>query len=381
MEGLSPPTNHPDQPAGRVRGAFAAALEDERDAYNARFAQARRVHRQLDAAAFSTHLVDNLAPMIDALAAHDKARVDVATHALFELSCDLVARRWLGPQVRTDLLNRLWRDILPQLVGFWADAPRDVVLSLTCAVHHLDDLAPSAAESWMLRLPALAPLCTDTRMLLDAGKVLAWRAGLAHFRDSALQVWRTLPAELRYQTLCLARADERALLDPATRPALDMLDEALEDPWFHPTFHLAGADAKTRAARSGATFRMVGGFVGFGAQFGAPPRVFAIDGQLVAFDGEHCFSIHADAFGSVLKKRDAEPPAGPQPRVGAERAEASGQLDLGWATPEQWSSITGREDALLDAASAATDAWTLAVCVPHSHQIFLISRYDRHYAQ
>lgn len=374
MEGVSSQATHAQDAAGPLRGALAAALERGRDEYNARFAAARRVHRQLDAAAFSTHLVENLAPMIDALQAHDPAVVDRAVHVLFELSCDLVARRWLGPQVRNEALNRLWRDILPQLVGFWAQSPRDVVLRLTWAVHHLSETLPTAAEEWMRRLAALGAQCADTRTLLDIGKVLAWRAGMAHFRDSALQVWRTLPDELRYQTLCLTSADERALLDPATRPALDVLNDALQDPWFHPTFHLVGADAKERAARSAATMRLVGGFVGFGAQFLAPPRVFAHDGQLVAFDGKHCFSIHADAFGSVLKKREGSPPAS------AFAAWQDEQLDLGWVTHPQWLEIARRDDALMDTDSAATDAWTLALCVPHSHQMYLVSRYDRHYA-
>lgn len=356
-----------DRGAPRVCAALADALKRDRDAYNARFAQARRRWRRLDGGAFAEHLADNLSPIVDAVAAVQPARVDAVVQGLYGLSLQYVARHWLGPKSRQPYLNRLWREQLPKLSSFVAQEPVAVARALTVAARSIGGRSEGErARVWMKRLVEIAAAhpkdCAAFDTVLDVGKVLAWRCGMAQYRASALAVWRGLSDELRYQSLVLSPPDDGALLDVATRPGLDALDAAFANPWFHPARHRPGALRVSEEVPDALSIQSVGGFAGFGYDFHAPPRVIALGEELFAVDGERWFRIFADAFGTSL--RAVEPRANDAPRLS----------DAELARLEKWKSAAlALEPNLGDATSAALLPSTLALTVPHSHRVFLVS--------
>ena len=101
-------------------GPLAEALERGRDKFNTRFSYASRINHRLDAEAFSEHLVDNLRPIVEAVADEHPERVDAVTEVLYDLSLDLVGRGYLGPSSHTRQLDVLWSEYLPALATFVA---------------------------------------------------------------------------------------------------------------------------------------------------------------------------------------------------------------------------------------------------------------------
>src|SRR5690554_2261365 len=244
-------------------------------------------------------------PIVEAVAALEPERVDAVVQVLFELSLDGVGRNWLGPQSRVFYLNELWREHLPKLARFVCEDPRMLVGALTYAMRALGKKKADRARTWIARLVEVAQrcpqACAQIETLLDVGKVLAWRSGMAHYRESALDVWRGLPDALRYEALILSLEDEPALLDKMTRPTLDAIDAAFANPWFHPSEHRPAEFAARDEIEREYSILTLGGFVGFGYEFVAPPRVMALDGRIFAFDGDSYFGVFADSYGATLQ--------------------------------------------------------------------------------
>ncbi|MGC3999533.1 MAG: hypothetical protein QM767_19660 [Anaeromyxobacter sp.] len=339
MEGLRPLP--PEAPLAR-------ALAAGRERFNARVTAARRGGLRLDPAALLAHLEDGVAPAVAAVAAEAPGRVQAVTEALFDLSLPLVAADLLGPAARGPLLPQAWRELLPRLARPLADAPGRVAAAVTNALLHLGDAPAARPAQWMSELGALARRCEGPEALLRAGQVLAWRAGLAHYRASALAVWETLPEPLARATLGL----------PPDAPfEREALRAGLRDPWAVP-----GAPAPEAAPRVVAT---VGGFRGLGGPFLAPPRLVAAGGSIWASDGEAVHTVHADAFGHTLVRaaglRAADlPEAAPAPALLRDGT----LVHRGGRT---------RLPALAEPAAAAAAGALLAVLPQRSHRLLLVA--------
>jgi hypothetical protein len=128
--------------------------------------------------------------------------------------------------------------------------------------------------------------------------VAAWRHGLAHYRDSALERVRTLDREL----LALAFGVPLERWDDA------MLTRLLKDRWYRPDQEAAPTKARVVGR--------VGAFVGFGGRFAEPPLALIDQQGLLLQSGSACFSVHADAFGATLQaiadSKNAARPALPE---------------------------------------------------------------------
>jgi hypothetical protein len=173
------------------------------------------------------------------------------------------------------VVNRLWRDVAPELAGPIAARPRALLGSLTNAALNIAATPGARADEWLALLAQAAPTAS-AETLLPIGQVLAWRAGMAHYRAGALAAADSLAPDLAL-ALLNARGDwseVRARFE-ANR-------------WWRPD---AGSDAR------GVT---VGGFTGFGGPFAQPPRVRAAEGGFVVRSAERTFLLVADAYGATL---------------------------------------------------------------------------------
>jgi hypothetical protein len=334
-----------------LTGPFAKILEDSRSRFNAKFAEARRFRPKLEAHAFLEHLRATVAPIVDAVygAAPDKAAD--AADALFDLSLDLLGQELLGPNSRYPAIAEGWAHLLPRLPDHVAAAPRAFTGAVTNALYNLS-LEPGARPGeWMGGLLGLAPWCADAATLLQAGQVLAWRAGLAHYRLSALDVCGQLDPRVARAALGLS--------PDAQAPALDTLIDALRaDPWLRPD-----SDSQSRTSRLQIVAR-VGAFRGFGGLFLAPPTVGRTGEHLVARDGANCWLVFADRFGVTFHRTDLTPERTRHSRDGFQ-ADATGAVWKGRSKqvfPE-----------LANLTSAASTPTTLAVTTPLSHAIYVIA--------
>jgi hypothetical protein len=173
---------------------------------------------------------------------------------------------------------------------------------------------------------------------------------MAHFRKSALEILGELPDE----TLLLALG-----FPAGKRPGRDELLKALRDPWTDPRQpHIPGQPGLAIVAR-------VGGFRGFGGPFLAPPEVFALDGQLYAFDQAACWSLHADCFGATFQRYGPDFPKG--------NIEQDGEFSLAKDGSAWRAGLSASFPVLANAKSFASDGTTLAVSLQRSHRIYLVA--------
>ncbi len=342
----------PENPSN-LTGPLAEALKRGRDGFNARFAVARKA-RPIDAEAFLAHLAHVVAPIVDAVAARFSEKVDQVTSELYDLSLELIGSSVIGPGSKSQGVAQAWRALLPRAPHLMAREPGRVAACVTNAVYNLQTSVSPRADEWLTIMQAIVPSCAAVQPFLDAGKVAAWRCGLAQYRAGALAVARQMDAALAAGALGLPTSTEAAALRLA-------LDRMAGNPWLTPTEALSGAGDPKRLR----LVRRAGAFRGFGGPFLRPPVVAFADGQWLASDGETTFGLIADVFGEHFFRLD-------QPAPAVTGTMKSVVIDSSGAV--QWGQAAARWEALTARSSLATDEVTLAVTLPTSHHVFLLAR-------
>ena len=261
-----------------ISPAFASILASGRAQFNARAVEARRRFPSLDMAAFGAFLHDGVDPLVVAVAAAAPERVGGVTLAAYDMALELVGHVLAGPAAKNPFVNTVWRELAPSFAPLLATAPVDVLGMLSNAAIHIASVAGARPAQWQGELAALAAQIATLAQLRAVGQVLAWRAGVAHFRQGALAAADTLPP-----ALALAAFGEPGAQWPRVRAQLQ------ENPW-----------------RGSAEGREFGSFTGLGGDFGTPPQVRATDDGFVVRSAERHYLLVADAYGAVLHGATAQ---------------------------------------------------------------------------
>jgi hypothetical protein len=259
---------------------LADFLRARRADCNARFAAARRHWPRLDAGDFSLFLRDQLSPLVTAL---DPAHVHLVLDRAYDLGLQLVAEKLAGPAAVSPAINLLWAEVFPSMAAHIAAAPQRILGSLGNAAHHLTATPDTRPEIWRSRLVALAPRCPTADELLIVAQVLAWRAGLAHFRAAALVAADALPPDLALEVLDA----------PAGMSWPDVRDAHRANPWW------GHSRPATREHR-------IGAFRGFGGLFLSPPVVTRSGSHILVRSGDESWILLADAFGATLHRATSD---------------------------------------------------------------------------
>lgn len=319
-----------------ISPAFAAILASGRAQFNGRAAEARRRFPSLDMAAFGVFLHDGVDPLVAAVAAAAPERAGSVTLAAYDMALELVGHGLAGPAAKNPFLNTVWRELAPSLAPLLATAPIEVLGMLSNAAIHVGGVAGARPAQWQRELAALAPQVATLAQLRAVGQVLAWRAGVAHFRQGALAAADTLPS-----ALALAAFGEPGAHWPQVHAQL------LDYPW-----------------RGNAEGREFGSFSGLGGDFGTPPQVRATKDGFVVRSAERHYLLVADAYGAVLHGATAEEYAQAQTGVPASVRVDGASVHIG-----------ARSIALdLPAGdiALAANAHTLAITSPWTHAIRLL---------
>lgn len=335
-----------------ITGPFAQVLEANRARFNARFAEARRFQPRLDPAAFSDHLRLVVAPLVEAVARERADKAAEVADVLYDLSLDLLGREFIGPNSRRPFIVEGWRFLLPRLSRFVAEAPREFVGSVTNALYNLSITPGARPGEWAASLFRLAEVCPDAPTLMRAGQVAAWRAGMAHYRLTALDLCRDLPSPAALTALGLS--------PQAEHPPLDTLIESLKaNPWLRP-------DSNLQSPISNYQLRIVsrvGAFRGFGGLFLEPPLVWPADDDFVVSDGKGTWLLVADVFGATFHRADIKAPS----------LKASSPFTINKAGSVSFGKTSHAFPELANANSSAGNNTTLAVTTPLSHAVYLIA--------
>ena len=329
--------------------SFTRVLQARRGYFNARFAEKQIANPNLDADAFLNVLRENVAPAVEAVAQISPDNALIAAQNLYDLALDLFTQGLLGSNAHSSILNAAWQEFLPALAAFIAQAPQRVPASVMNALHNLAQTPGAHPDEWMQNLRAALPFCADAETFLRAGQVAAWRAGMAHYRVSALAVLKTLDAKLA-RTLFGLDAN-------AAQPDTAALHYALmANPWHDPRANLASSAKQTRIVKRAGSFR------GFGGQFLAPPRVLWTREGFVAQDGENFFLLFADAFGATLHRAE---------KLREEKISSPFKLNRDGAVTANGATMQFPE--LVAATSFAANQTTLAVTADLTHAIYLLA--------
>lgn len=312
-----------------VSPALAKVLAAGRPQFNARIAATRRARSGLDMDAVARMIREWLDPVVAAVEAVAPGRTGAVVEAGFDLCLGLAGQGLAGE--RRALVDRVWRDVAVTYAAAVAERPFETLAMLTNAALTIDATPGARAADWIARMTAIAPIVTaDT--LAAAGQVVAWRSGMAHFRDGALNAADGLPEPLALAAIGAEGAwfDVRAAL-AANR-------------WWTPD----GDSAK------GIDF---GGFIGLGGPFAEPPHVRAgVQGFLVR-SGARTALIVADAWGATLH------PASPDEFDQADAARSAAGAAI----------VTGDRTIAVDfppeGLTFAVNAHSVAVASPYSHHL------------
>ncbi|KAB8044285.1 polysaccharide deacetylase family protein [Janthinobacterium aquaticum] len=325
-----------------ISSTFAELLAAGRPQFNARAQEARRRFATLDMAAFAAFLRDGVDPLVVAVADHAPERAGSVAFAAYDMALELVGHGLAGPSAKNQAVNDCWRELLPAMAPLVATAPAEVLALASNAAVHLAGVAGARPAQWRRELQALAPQVDSVATLRALGQLLAWRAGVAHFRAGALAAADNLPP-----ALALA-----AFEVPASAPAPDwpaLRAQLLASPWHG---NAIGVE--------------VGAFTGLGGDFATPPQVRASSEGFVVHSGERYFFLLADAYGAVLHGATEE-----------EYAQAGSEAPAGVQLREAAIVIGTREFALdlpTGQIEVCANAHTVAVSSPYTHAIRLLPR-------
>lgn len=328
----------------KISDDFANILRAERERCNARFAEARHRHADLDAQAFLAWLATAVDPLVTLVAQQAPQAAGRVAAALYDASLELVGAKLAGPAARQRHLERAWQTVLPAALPWLAVDPVRVVHGISNAVHHLSVTPGAGVTDWIEGMARVRPHCGDLDTWLRFGQFLAWRCGLAHFRDSALALADALPERLVLGTLSVHDG----------RTWDHVRDELRGRRWWLP-----------EAQPAMRLVRRVGGFSGFGEPFRQLPVVFATGERILIKSGEDQWIVECDSYGTTLHRASE-----------GEKEAAREFVPKGLRIEGTTLRLDAHSLHIPDLAAvgqlAATDD-TLALCSPDTYAVLLVS--------
>jgi hypothetical protein len=338
MTSLAPP----------VSDALAAVLTSGRAHFNSRVSEARHRYPAFDAMAFAAFLRTGLDSVARSVAEITPERTAPVVLDAYDIALELVAQGQAGAGARNDLVERVWTELVPKLARLVVAEPVDVLGALSNAAIYIASVPTARGSDWLDGMVALAQHADSNAILRSLGTIMAWRAGLAHFREGALQCADALPESL---ALLAVGAN-----DTTNWPAIR--DAYRANPWWSPL--PSARDAILNGMDAGQ-------FTGFGGTFAQPPTVRACPQGFLVRSADRFSLLVADIHGAVLL------PATPDEYASAEKATTYPPVQI---TRYQLLIGDRRIDTDLpeDGFAAVGNEHTIAVTSPYSHLIRLLPR-------
>jgi len=345
-----------------VSSVLSTILKKHRESLNRTFKEMAIFNRRIDGSIFLQVVNNYIAPVVEAVHNKDPEKSEEVTLELYSLALELYSRKYLGPETRWPHINRLWKKTLPALASLIAQSPKTLPSHLTNAVFTLTKSRPELASKWLEEIANIAPGCSDASELSEAGKVLAWRCGMAHWRDSAMNTWQRLSKTLKLATLGL-------LLDEEDYD-IDELETSLLDRWHKPGIKLIGEKEICIIGRAG-------GFYGFDKEFVSPPEVLSSNNRIYVFDDQNCWSIHGDCFGIFLHPEGRDLPSTETSDDATKPSSLVDKFTITQGGKITWNGKKASIPLLKGLQSFACSKDFVAVTLPSTHAVFLLALTDR----
>jgi hypothetical protein len=271
-------------PAPTVSAALADALAGGRPQFNARVAETRHRCPAFDTTVFTAFLRTGLDSVARSVAAVAPDRTAAAVAAAYDIALELVAQGLAGRGARSAIVEQTWTTVAPRCAHLVAVQPVEALGALSNAGLYVAGAAGARPRDWLNDMAQVVGSAQSLEQLRLLGQVAAWRAGLAQFRDGALQSAQALPVPLALMALGV-NAGTGADDWPRVR------DAYRDDPWW------SEQSDRREAARKGVE---VGQFIGLGGSFAQPPQVLATQQGFAVRSADRFHLLMADAYGAVL---------------------------------------------------------------------------------
>ena len=333
--------------------AFVPVLRENRDKLNTKFAYARHTYPKLDGDVLLAHMQMMIAPIIDTVSRISLQRVEPVLLTLYDLSLELLGKGMIGTETRYPAMVKGWNRIFTQSANLLVQEPLLFAGSVLNALYNLSISQGTRPNYWIDEMLRIGAECNDVQTYLEVGKIVAWRSGMAHYRDGALDACLQLDPKLSRLSL--------SIKDDANTPTNVIIDRLRHDPWLAPWAANLGPKSERRLKIAS----VVGGFRGFGGVFVSPPEVVLSNGDFFVFDNESCWLMTADLFGATLHKVGANLPDLTKTNNDSFTIDKKGRVSK---SPYQ------SDFPELEASSSfAADETTLAVTLPVSFGIYLVA--------
>ncbi len=275
-----------------ISPALAKVLAENREDFNLRTAEARRRHPTLDLEAFASFIQTGVDPLVTAFTGPED-RIFPAAKEIFDIALELSGHGLVGPKARSQNLNQVFRDLLPRYAGLVLQNPKETLGALVNGALYLETFPGAKQGEWLELMSLCAGDIRDISTLKALGQAAAWRAGLAHFRQGALEAGDLLAESVI----------QKVFGTPSGIHWPDLKKKWTANPWWDPV---------PSNPDQGTPFQEIGAFTGFGGSFSVPPKVVGVSGGFMVASEDRYFFLAADRFGAVLhaatQKEFAETP-------------------------------------------------------------------------
>lgn len=339
---------------------FVAVLQQGRERFNSLIAAARLFRSGFDEIWFRGHLETVLAPIIRAAAAVSSEHGYPVGDALFALSVRLWEQGVLGPATRFTIIPLGWNLLLPSAVPILVQDPRCVAAAVANALFQLSSEPEYRPEFWIESMTAGCARCSTVQEFLDLGRILAWRAGMAGLRETALSACEKLPPGVAMAALGM----------PETTATSSRLGEVLgrlrADPWALPGESIIREDAIKLVGR-------VGAFTGFQGRLIRPPHLLGMErdsGALILTDRDGIWRVLGDRYGAWWQ-RLREVPEMLIPAATSTGA-VFGNFQVDRRGIVTWDGVKTEFSNLAQWSSCVADGTMAALTLPHSHAVHLL---------
>lgn len=262
-------------------------MREKRESCNRLFSTYSVKYPMLEPDHVKQAMVTILQPVMRELHTADPVVFESVFDRVFEALLDLEGSG------RLQASGEQFRSVLMLIPGVRHEAliyPATIVRSFVNATKTFISWHPDGIDPWIRMMKKVVPACNNSDQVLDTGRLCAWRSGLAHLRERALYAMDRLPRDV---VASVFNSSPETLSTESIR----------NNPWFRP------GNTESDTTHEGLMLKYrTGGFRGLRGPFLKPPVVAALEGHIVATDGESSCLVFADTYGVSIVNDIPVPP-------------------------------------------------------------------------
>mgnify|MGYP003632084659 CR=1 FL=1 len=269
--------------------ALKAYFQAERDTCNQMVASVRHQYPNLNLDDFNWFLTDCLDPVVLSLDSQSNQITFHVAHAGFKYGLELACFNWLKSETKKAILFKVWNDLYPRVDSVLKESPSELFAGTSNSLNNILAFGEDKLNVWLDLMIKSCDEINSIEQFKIIGIVSAWLAGLAQYREIALQKINELPDVVTRKLFKLSDSHDLNY----------HFDQLKTSRWFEPQ--------QIKTSKTGTEIRekyRIGHCSLVGGDFPLPPNVFVEDDLLYVISDTHIWRLYADSFGATLIPSD-----------------------------------------------------------------------------